>query len=73
MSFMDRRRRAKVRGVPGLEPPRATPLTLWRDLLWHWRVYRMDGLPLTTRLAFLVLRVVQRLAYNRGWRRGGSP
>lgn len=56
-----------------MEPPRATPLTLWRDLLWHWRVYRMDGLPLTTRLAFLVLRVVQRLAYNRGWRRGGSP
>ena len=54
-------------GPPGLDPPSASPAAIWQDLRWHDRIYRMEGLDLGTRLAFLGLRVVQRLAYNRGW------
>lgn len=71
MSLMDVRR-SYIDGPPGLDPPPASLSAIWQDLIWHNRIYSMEGLPLKTRLAFLGLRVVQRIAYNTGWRRGGQ-
>lgn len=70
MSLMDVRR-SHIEGPPGLDPPPASLSAIWQDLTWHHRIYRMEVLPLATRLAFLGLRVVQRIAYNTGWHRGG--
>lgn len=69
MSLMDVRR-SHIDGLTGLDPPPASLSALWKDLTWHNRIYRMEGLPLKTRLAFLGLRIVQRIAYNTGWHRG---
>lgn len=55
----------------GLRPPSATPDQLLADMRWHLALYRQDGLGRRDKLAFLALRVVQRLAYNAGWRAGG--
>jgi hypothetical protein len=71
MSLMDVKRGQTV-GCLGLEPPAATPRAIWDDLRWHHRIYRMEGLDLRTRLGFLALRVVQRVAYNLGWSEGVS-
>lgn len=73
MSLMDVKGGGGGRGPQGLDPPAATPRQLWRDLRWHARLYRLDGLERRTRWGFLVLRVLQRLAYNLGWRRGIRP
>lgn len=70
MSLMDVRR-SHIEGPPGLDPPPASVAAIWQDLTWHHRIYRMEGLPLMTRLAFLGLRIVQRVAYNTGWHKGG--
>lgn len=56
----------------GLRPPPATIRAIYHDLRWHAALYREDGLPLRLRVAFLGLRVVQRVAYNAGWRDGGA-
>lgn len=69
MSLMDVRR-GSASGPPGLDPPPASLAAIWQDLSWHHRIYRMEGLPFRIRCTFLALRVVQRLAYNTGWRRG---
>lgn len=71
MSLMDIKRTADD-GVPGLDPPSATPTALWHDLRWHARVYALEGLGFGTRAGFLALRVLQRVAYNRGWYAGGA-
>ena len=71
MSLMDVKR-GQAEGPPGLDPPSATPSAIWQDNRWHDRIYRMEGLDRRTRLGFLALRVVQRLAYNTGWYAGGS-
>lgn len=72
MSLMDVDGHA-ARGPQGLDPPSHSPRAIWRDLRWHDRIYRMEGLNRRTRLGFLFLRVVQRLAYNRGWHGRGRP
>lgn len=69
MSLMDVKRR-QGDGPPGLDPPSHSPSAIWEDLRWHARIYQMEGLGPGTRLGFLVLRVVQRLAYNLGWHEG---
>lgn len=69
MSLMDLRRGIGD-GARGLDPPPHSPAAIWEDLRWHARIYRMDALDRGTRLAFLALRVVQRLAYNLGWHEG---
>lgn len=56
----------------GLRPPSLTPQELWKDLAWHHALYVEDGLSRKDRLTFLGLRLVQRIAYNIGWRRGGG-
>lgn len=72
MSLMDVGRWQRRRtGPPGLDPPPATPCTIARDLRWHRKLYRLDALSWRTQLGFLVLRVVQRIAYNLGWWFGG--
>lgn len=74
MSLADFRflRRVAATGAwQGLRPPPATLPALYQDLRWHAALYREDGLPWRVRLAFLGLRVAQRLTYNAGWRRGG--
>jgi len=70
MSLMDVHGGAATPGPQGLAPPSASVLGIWRDLRWHDRLYRLDGLDRRTRCAFLGLRVAQRIAYNWGWRRG---
>ena len=65
--FWKRRRRS----WQGLRPPAATPIELWKDLEWHHALYEEDGLSRKDRLAFLGLRIVQRVAYNIGWYLGG--
>ncbi|MBK8265196.1 MAG: hypothetical protein IPK80_28185 [Nannocystis sp.] len=42
-----------------------------RDLHWHRKLYEIDRLPWRTQIAFMGLRVVQRIAYNIGWWLGG--
>jgi hypothetical protein len=56
----------------GLTPPSAGPISIFKDLRWHSRIYREDGLSRFDRTAFLALRVLQRIAYNLGWRFGGE-
>jgi hypothetical protein len=70
MSLMDVGRNRES-GPPGLDPPSASPRAILSDLRWHARIYAMEGLDRRTQLIFLGLRVVQRLAYNRGWNRAG--
>ena len=70
MTIADLKNAERDRSSPGLAPPPATPQAILADLRWHWAVYREDGLPLRDRLAFLGLRIVQRLGYNAGWRAG---
>lgn len=65
------RRRPTASRWKGLRPPPATPAEIARDLRWHAALYREDGLPWRVRAVFLLLRVVQRLAYNLGWSIGG--
>jgi hypothetical protein len=55
----------------GLRPPPLGLAELWNDLSWHRALYTEDGLPLRDQLAFLGLRVVQRVSYNLGWYLGG--
>lgn len=69
MSLMDIKRGKNV-GPQGLDPPSAAPAAIWEDLRWHHRIYQMEGLDLRTRLGFLGLRVLQRIAYNLGWHEG---
>ncbi|WP_257450038.1 hypothetical protein [Archangium lipolyticum] len=54
-----------------MRPPPLGLTELWRDLSWHRALYAEDGLPLRDQLAFLGLRVVQRVSYNLGWHLGG--
>lgn len=65
-------KRGKSASPLGLDPPAATPAAIWEDLRWHNRIYRMEGLDNQTRLGFLALRIVQRMAYNVGWYQGGT-
>jgi hypothetical protein len=62
---------ARRRAPKGLVPPASTPAAILDDLRWQWALYREDGLPLRDRLAFVGLRVIQRVAYNIGWFVGG--
>lgn len=74
MSLLDLKglwRRRSRRGWEGLRPPTLGVGELWRDLSWHRALYAEDGLPVRERLAFLGLRVVQRVSYNLGWYLGG--
>ncbi len=60
--------RAAVWGYDTLRPPTLTPANLARDLLWEIHQFRAARLSLRTAVAFLILRLFQRSAYNLGWR-----
>ncbi len=49
-----------------LRPPLRLGEVLW-DFRYQWRAYCQRCVPFPRRVGFLVLRVVQRLAYNWGW------
>lgn len=71
MSFFDLRRRLPRGGAAAsMEPPPFTLRSVGADLRWHYKLYRVDKLPLRVTLAFLLLRIVHLAQYNRGWRRG---
>lgn len=70
MSLFDRFSPRTRRGWRGLEPPPLSLRAIVDDLRWHDALYRHDGLPRADRLAFLALRVAQRVAYNAGWHAG---
>ena len=55
-----------------LRPPRLTIPNLARDLAWHFQLYRRRGLSTERVVAFLLLRIVQRVSYNVGWREGAK-
>jgi hypothetical protein len=57
-------------GYDTLKPPRITPVSLANDLLWEMRQYRAAKIDFVTSMKFLGLRVLQRVAYNLGWRSG---
>lgn len=73
MSFYDRTvpRRARAHAWNGLAPPPLSVRELVDDVRWHAALYQQDRLPVATRLGFLGLRIVQRVAYNLGWWGGG--
>lgn len=62
--------RAAVWGYNTLRPPRLTPVGIVRDLMWELHRFRAARLGVRTTCAFLILRVLQRVAYNAGWRMG---
>ena len=71
MSLFDRRGPARARAWNGLEPPPIFVRDMLDELRWHAALYRQDGIPPSTRIRFLVLRVLQRVSYNAGWLWGG--
>lgn len=50
-----------------LRPPKLTLANLSRDFIRHLHVYRQNGLSTWTAFAFLFLRLMQHVAYDRGW------
>ncbi|MFQ6059884.1 MAG: hypothetical protein ACE5KV_01120 [Thermoplasmata archaeon] len=52
-----------------LRPPKLTPYNTWKDLTWHYRRYRSRRLDIKTIILFLLLRMIQRISYNVGWKR----
>ena len=53
-----------------MKPPALTPMAILADLRWQFALYRTDRLPVRTTLAFLALRVLHLIQYQRGWKRG---
>lgn len=53
-----------------LLPPKLSARTLWLDLKSAWSAYSEAHLPLRRRAVFLSLRLLQRISYSYGWRRG---
>ena len=53
--------------TPELTPQSVKPDVLIFDLRADWRSYREAGLRVQDRLAFLCLRLLQRLVYRVGW------
>lgn len=64
---------ASSRPEDALRPPALTIGNLARDLGRHIGVYRRNRLGVWTAIAFLALRVVQHVAYDRGWKHGLLP
>jgi len=68
MSFFDiRYNKEKESSWIGMEPPDLYIGSIITDLKWHNRLYRVDKLSLSTRLAFLFLRILQQFSYFIGW------
>lgn len=63
-------RMAQAWDVRTLEPPRLSLHSLAQDLSWEVRQLRASQLTIRTSLGFLILRVLQRIAYNAGWSMG---
>ncbi len=57
-------------GFDTLRPPGLTPGNLARDLLWELGQCRAARLALPSVAGFLLLRILQRIAYNLGWWEG---
>lgn len=55
-----------------LRPPRITLRGVVKDAAREWRKLRSDGFPRRRALAFVALRIVQGLAYAKGWKEGGG-
>lgn len=71
MSYFDLRRRDTLASSrEGMKPPALTPMAILADLRWQFALYRTDRLPVRTTLAFLALRVLHLIQYQRGWKRG---
>jgi len=62
---------AQAWDIRTLEPPRLTFWSLAEDLQWEVRQLRALQLGLGTSVGFLILRALQRIAYNSGWSQGG--
>ena len=54
-----------------LKPPKLNLRNMARDLKWHLWLYKKASLPYKIVVMFVVLRILQRVAYNIGWRKGG--
>ena len=53
-----------------LLPPRLSVSNLIHELAKAHSEYRAANLPASTRVVFMLLRVIQRMAYNAGWAAG---
>jgi len=71
MSFFDiRYNKEKDSTWVGMKPPDLYLGSIITDLKWHNRIYKINKLPLGTRIGFLILRVFQQFAYFFGWHKG---
>ncbi len=59
--------RAHAWDIRTLEPPRVTPRSLAQDLAWEVRQLRGSKIKYASVVAFLMFRLLQRIAYNGGW------
>lgn len=55
----------------GLNPPKITVKYLYYYLKWNNLLYKQEGYSFPSRIILLILRVIQRVAYNLGWTLGG--
>ena len=71
MSFFDVRFGTKTASVwKGMQPPKLTWRSVITDLRWHNRLYIINRLRFGIRCQFLILRILQLVAYYFGWKRG---
>lgn len=56
----------------GMKPPGLSIVSLYYDLKWHNRLNKVDGMPFRNRFAFVLLKILQIIAYGNGWRNGGK-
>lgn len=51
----------------GLKPPKTTISSIYYDVKWHLILYNNDQLPLSRKISFCLLKVVQIISYSWGW------
>ena len=72
MSFLDFRFNKKQNDNlwDGMKPPKLSIYTLYADLKWHKKLYKINRLNLKTRIIFYFLRILQMISYSHGWKKG---
>lgn len=56
----------------GLRPPSACIRSVYYDLKWSNKLFKIDNLPFSTRISFLILKAIQIISYCKGWKAGGK-
>ncbi len=53
-----------------LRPPRYRVKDIVKDLSWHINNYKKNKLSFHLSISFLFLRIIQIIAYKKGWKKG---